>query len=872
MPPPSTKPRPIKKTTDPVSLAFKHIVGIVLAPRHYADAGCNTVAYQGTLQYREDLDARMRAAVTQRTVGRKMAASMLSRFEDELVAAEDTPADRAIAARRIGATLGPQGGQGGCESGDPDACYDDDDGDDADEEDDDADSGMDMEDDEDDEGRLQRRGSKSTTVHFALYLPADALPLIAPCIRYHCGFASGGNGGVFPPKFEDLEVLRVSRTKAVYTWGNFGVTVARFAPHIMKDLHARQQVTRYVGPSKEAITGMPDLARIPSRVFRSTAAAIFQGAFRPPAFFKVFMVLHPRQRQPLGATNDDVEQLYGDLRDRAHIFPHITPLFNDPICLDAIGNNLREFKSVKQVIKQAHRHKRRRRNRDSGGGSGSNNNGGGGDDDGDDRAPADPLGDIIYQVHQIWSHIIDQSLRGAYLTELPMPPPEDLAHEAAMVDLHNAEQATAIKYMEDNLILKKMDDNLYASADLVSMVRDIHEFMVAHADNMMISEGRGTDMDDVILDWFVRRNREYPTKPSNRLLLCPTLTATHRAAAACSHTVVNMGNFEAIRSRLRQMIFVETELIIIDGAHLYGIFLLHKIILLLDEVARARRCAPSIVICGGSRADIIGRTHITKWPVFADMLGTEVLPEVIMTPHFTSNDLIRSAASGETLPLHNKTAFMKILAYDDKEAPAFKRGAGATKWVATDTPAVAARVGEYLNRYREQMHEAGCAPLILFDNAQTMRAVQGQSCITDRVMRAGGVVMSEDGGQGILGGLYEIKPDKSTMRLDSNDHTDIHAYFTAYRFAADPLYTRRRLAREPIRPLEPTTVLTCRATPTPYVILVVGTKYFKQEDIAAAIYHTTQRLVVLAPKAAVDECFIASRHDKRNIFDALIDV
>lgn len=839
----------IKEEEKPVDLRHKNIVKIVVAPRRFLNESQTNVVFQGTMHLRDDMASRMDEAVGRESVGQKMARGFMSRYGDEVFDDDNGDDDdddytgREPKRRKL------------LESSSHNQADDDDEDDGPEVEDysryldnnddnkDDDDSGMDDEDDGDmDEEALRKKAKKIKIVHFKMIAPTNHFPFIAPCFRYKCEFKKSVTPK-FPPDYHDLNIKDFERLREEYTWTSFMNAVVKFAPFIVNDSFAKQYASGRVGTNKKPFTKISDFVRIQSRTFRTTAALIFGNAFRPHEYYKLYYLIPEDERNTI--TDDKVMQIWKDIAIDGHLHEYLFPLNSTPFDADWLQTHVKKFKGINLAITRWKNQERRRRNiLDE-------------DNDDDEETLEHPLSDYIIEANELWQFWMKKSLDGAYVWNLLDFPGEYTPNKRRAYIL------------EEKKVLTMLDRGIYISEAMKEMIIDISFFCVKYKDNIITGTGRGMNMDEVIIDSYVRDNTPYPTDPNKRYIMCPTRSHALTAGKCCGYIPVNLGDLDRVRQQIRTTVLPVAELIVLDGAHLYGIKTMHFIMTKIHE-ALCVRPRPFKLFIVGAPLNVLGKTHADKWPVFIDILGKFGLQHVSSLPTLMSDDLRGTLGKNPGFPIDSSgKALMKVVLYDDSATPSWETlpRKKAWKWLATSTPATASLLGNLIIRYRDAVREKGSDPLILFDYYNTMQAVMSHVALGHTKLTRHTPVIGQDGGQYTLENLYEIRHDRTTSRIDTDIADIIHPMFITYKFVQDNPCARRSLHYEPICPLSPTTLKTCRYTPSKYVIFVTGAKNFRKEDLIAAAYYTTHRLFIIAPKSAGVDFNISSPPSKPGMFD-----
>jgi len=851
----------IKEEDKPVDMRHKLVSRIVITPRRYANESLTAITCQGVMYIRDDMASRMQEAYGRESVGQDMSRRLMMRFSDALLDDEEDEVARKIAERKM---FGPEAARGTPSGADGKAASDDDDdfGDlDVEYEDADDDPGDDMEDDDADkgEGALRKKANKPQPKYFKLFVPAHHFPFAAPFFRYKCVL----NGEPkFPPHFSDLKVVRITRCRHAYTWAAFSRTVVQFAPFIVHDSTAKQQATGRVGSVRQSVSKLSDIVRIQSRVFRNTAAHIFHNAFRTAEFYQLHPLIPDDEKDTI--SDAKCKEIMTDLAANAHLHEYIFPVFRSPFDADWIDDNLALFPSINRLVHRYFMRKRLRRKRK---GEYANIDGSDSESDSDDRAGGDneplpkenPLSDDITGANSTWRYLMRKSLDGTYVWDIRDWPCDYTTNKFCA------------SILVEKKVLVEIDTGIYTSLAAMEMVAEILMFCHEYKDHIILGTGRGIHMDEVIVDSYVRDNATYPTDPKKRYIMCPTRSHALLASQCCGYTPINLANLDKVREQIRTAVLPVAELVVVDSAHLYGLHTMHFLITKIDECLRTRQ-RPFKLVITGAPVHVLGKTHRDKWPIFMDIMDRLDLPNVSILPAITGNDLRETLGTKPGFPLDAAgDAKMKVVLYDDSAAPAYASlpRSEAWKWSATSAAAAAAAAASVITRIRASVRAKGAEPLILFDYSTTMRAVTAQAALEPSFLHNGAPVVGADGGQAVLTQMYELRTDRSTAVLRDGDTSGVHPLFVMYRFEGDAYSARRSLLYEPISPLRPATLRTCRYTPSKYVIFVTGTHNFRQDDLLAAAYYATLRLFVVAPQTAGDAFSITSHKPKMNMLDLL---
>lgn len=848
----------IKDELAPVNMRHKTIVRITLVPVRYANESMDGILMQGTMFMRDDISSRMDEAIMRKSRGQLMAHGIIARYGDEPL---DDEQDQILRQNYERDLLGA-----GASDGHLDENSDDDGADDGADED----MGSDMSDDslgdmedldamgnEEDEEKLKRKTVKIVSKHFRFYAPLSEFPMIAPSIRYTYNFVDSAKQ-TFPPRLVDMELKKIDRKKKEYKWKSFSTAVSQFAPFIMHDLHAKQQATGRVGSCRDIIKSEVGIVRITSRTFRDTAMRIFHNAFRPESFYKMYPHLPPNLRDTI--TDSQLETIWNDIAEDGDIEPYLYPTERTPIDAISIYNDLRTFttlsRRVSNALRPVRKNKRKRRRLTNANAARYGGESESSDDDSERMVPVNPLGENILQANRIWRHFMEKSLDNTYAWSIDdVPGPVDQNTDGLMT-------------LVNDKVAIRVDDGIYTSYQCGEMINEIKAFCTQFKEHILIEIGRGVDADDMIINSYVYANQPYPIERKKRYIMCPTRSHTELASERCGYIPVNLADLDKVREDVRLKALPNAELVVIDGAHLFGLRTIHFLICKIKETLRTRP-RPFRLVFAGAPILVACKSHTTKWPIFKDMairLELMTVPD-LATP--TGHDLTETLGKNPAFKFTSNNAKLKAFTYDDSKSPAWaglhKRE--QWKWFATATRETAARASALIIKLRDQIRELGHEPLILFDYASTLKHVTATANLACRQFKNGDNVVERDGGQAVVSQFYEIKSDRTLSPLRNDLINTVHPKFVAYHIKGMPRDYRASLLSQPIEPLKPTTLMQCRYTPADYVIFVSGTHILRKDDITTAMYYATKRLFILIPESTKNDITVSDYVSKRNIFD-----
>lgn len=855
------KLKKIKEESEPVNLRHKTVVRIVLAPVRYTNESMQSILMQGTMYIRENLDSRMQEACARTSLGKRMAHGLLAQFGDELLEDEEDEVSRELMRRDLmGDTSMPA-----YDDGDDDDCEGDEDSDISDDSFGDMDDlGIDGKPDEED--KLKRKTSKVIAKYFRMIVPILELPFIAPSIRYTYKFAAGA-AFVFPPAFVDMYLTKIHRKRKEYKWTAFAKAVSQFAPFIMHDLQAKQHASGRVGSCRMPVKAEADIVRISSRAFRDTALRIFRNAFRPDKYYK----LYPHLPADIRDTIPDklVEVIWKDIAEDGDIEPYLYPISQTPIDAYKVYEDLSTFSGLKLCVQRALHPKRKKKKKKKHRSANTNTNDDSApnredisdDDDDDDNdenevnRPTNPMGEYILEANRVWRHFMDKSLTNTYAWTT-----DDIDGDPELVK-------DALFNLESDMVTVRVESNIFTSYRCAEMVHEIADFYRIYKDSILVVIGRGFDAGDLVVDSYVRANQPYPIDRKKRYIMCPTRSHTELASRRCEHTPVNLSDIDKVREDVRLKALPPAELIIVDGAHQFGLVTMHFLLSKIHE-SLCTRPRPFKLVLAGAPVLVACTSHANKWPIFKDM---SLQPELTCVPTLiapTGQDMMQTLGKNPGFKFTSDDAQLKVFTYDDSKSPEWsslsKRE--SWKWFATQTHETAVRASEVITKMRDDIRRAGDEPLILFDYATTLNNVSAVANLQSRTLKNKGVVIEKDGGQATVTKFYEIKCDRSLSPFTEQAIESVEPKFVAYHIEGMPPEYRASLLTQPLFPLQPVTLMQCRYTPTKYVIFVSGTHVLRKDDILAASYYATKRLFILVPKSTKTDMTVSHYTPKRNMF------